>query len=517
MSRQELDLEKLRLDRSIPPSSPPRSRRWFSRYLLPAGLVFGFVGLLGVAAGHQMLPRPVVTVMPVIVKRGEVGAPGSPRFQAAGWIEPRPTAVSVAALAPGIVDELLVVAGQLVKKGEPIARLVDVDAELAVQRAEASLAIQEGELQRVRAQHSAALTRLQNPVHLKAQLADAQSLLAKAITETEKLPYQIRAAEANVEFTKSSLQGKRAAGSAIAGVIVQESVRDHAAAVASLEELQKRLPNMERERDALRQKVDALQTQLELLVEERRQVDESAARVDSTAATLDEAQLQLRLAQLNLQRMVVRAPMKGRILRLVASPGTRVMGLEHTAGQSSSTVVEMYDPDRLQVRADVRLEDVPMVTPGAPVRIETASSSGAMRGRVLQPTSSANVQKNTLEVKIELIDPPSTVSPEMLVTATFLSARPDVDRATEMPAARLLVPKQLVQSVDGGHLVWTVDAQDRAIPRSVTLDPSATGPLAIITDGLSETDKLIASGTDDLNPGTQVRIGGEDVTIGLEK
>ncbi len=40
------------------------------------------------------------------------------------------------------------------------------------------------------------------------------------------------------------------------------------------------------------------------------------------------------------------------------------MGLESTAGQSSSTVVVMYDPQKLQLRTDVRLEDVPMVTPG---------------------------------------------------------------------------------------------------------------------------------------------------------
>ena len=166
-----------------------------------------------------------------------------------------------------------------------------------------------------------------------------------------------------------------------------------------------------------------MQQQLELLVEETRQLQEAKAKVASSAAIRDEAKLHLRQAELTLERTTVRAPMNGRILRLVASPGQRVMGLDANAGQSSSTVVEMYDPTRLQVRADVRLEDVPMVMPGAPVEIETASSGSVIQGRVLQTTSSANIQKNTLEVKVELIDPPPTVSPEMLVTATFLAPK----------------------------------------------------------------------------------------------
>ncbi len=96
--------------------------------------------------------------------------------------------------------------------------------------------------------------------------------------------------------------------------------------------------------------------------------------------------------------------MQGRILKVVASPGSRVMGLETTAGQSSSTVVEMYDPQKLQVRVDVRLEDVPMVIPGQQVNIETASSADVIHGQVLQITSSANIQKNTLRSRLSCLN-----------------------------------------------------------------------------------------------------------------
>lgn len=225
--------------------------------------------------------------------------------------------------------------------------------------------------------------------------------------------------------------------------------------------------------------------------------------------------LQVRQAELALTRNVVRAPIDGRVLRLIAAPGTRVMGLESTAGQSSSTVIEMYDPNRLQVRADVRLEDVPMVTRGQPVEIETASTQGVIQGRVLQLTSSASVQKNTLEVKVELIDPPPTVSPEMLVTATFLApvAENRTQEATE--TERMFVPSQLIQSGDSGPFVWVVDANDIARRLSVELGRPSNGGLVEIKSGLNVTDKLIASSVDGLKQGSSVDVTGDNQTLGM--
>ena len=518
MSEPQLDLSKLALDRSPSTSGnarKPRPSRWLSRYVLPLGILTGFIALLGAAAGRQLLSKQSVTVVPVIVKRGEVQQAGTTLFQAAGWIEPRPTSVSVAALAPGVVEELLVVEGQTAKKGQPIARLIAVDAEIAADQTRANLAIREAELQRAEAERDAAVIRLEKPIHLTVQLADAKSMLAKAATELDKLPFLIEAAEASLTFTRSSLEGKQSAKSAIAGVVVAQAAKDYATANAELSELKKRSPNLKREAEALQSKVDALQQQLELLVEETRQLQEANAKVASSTAICDEARLRLRQAELTLERTTVRAPISGRILRLVASPGQRVMGLDANAGQSSSTVVEMYDPARLQVRADVRLEDVPMVVPGAPVEIETASSGSVIQGRVLQTTSSANIQKNTLEVKVELIDPPPTVSPEMLVTATFLA--PKTASASEEPTEtdRIFVPEQLIRSDEGGSFIWVVDANNQAVRKSLKTGGISQDGLVEIVEGLNVTDKLISSGGDNLQPGDLVVVSGEDQTIGV--
>lgn len=519
MSESRLDLSKLALDRSPASSTAktPRPRRWLSRYVLPLTILLGFLALWGATAGRQLWPRQSITVVPVIVKRSEGQQTGTKLFQAAGWIEPRPTAISVAALAPGVIEELLVVEGQQVTKGEPIARLISIDAELVVEQSEATLAIRKGELQRAEAERDAAIIRLENPVHLTVQLAEANSLLARAKTESDKLPFLIEAAEARLKFTAATVENRRTAGAAIPARTLQQAEAENSEADATLRELRVRHPNLKREIDAFQNKVNAVQTQLDLLVEERRQLEEAKAKVVSAAALRDEASSLLRKAALNLERNVVRSPINGRVLRLVASPGMRVMGLDVNGGQSSSTVAELYDPARLQVRADVRLEDVPMVTPGQPVEIETASSGHTIQGRVLQSTSSANIQKNTLEVKIELIEPPPTVSPEMLVTATFLAPEIAATSLDQNANERLFVPEQLVQSGDGGTFVWVVAADNQAVRKPITVGGVSQDGLVEVVEGLNVTEKLISSGADRLHPGEFVTVSGEDQTIGFAR
>lgn len=521
MLKAPLDLSQLALDRAPASDNAKRpslqhKRRWFSRYALPLSILFGFVALLVAAAGNQLMPTRSVTVLPVIVKRAEFQQAGTTLFQAPGWIEPRPTATSVAAMTPGVLDELLVVAGQVVKKNEPIARLISVDAELHLEQTKNASAIREGELDRVKAELSAAKVRFENPVHLRAQLADAQSTLTRSETELAKLPFLIEAAESNVKYTLGSMEGKQSAKGALADNTIARAVNEHAVASANLQELLTRRPNLAREVSALREVVKTLERQLELLVEETRQLREAEAKVRSAEAYREEARLQVRQAELALERCTVRAPMDGRILRLIASPGSRVMGLEATAGQSSSTVVEMYDPQKLQVRTDVRLEDVSMVTPGQQVEITTASFSQTIHGRVLQITSSANIQKNTLEVKVEVFDPPLTIGPEMLATATFLSPQNDGSRETQNPPERMFVPASLVRSQGSQSFVWVADENSTAQSRLVEIGGRSNDDLVEIKSGLKVTDKLIASGLDSLRNGSRIKSSGDDQKLGLK-
>src|SRR5437667_8044645 len=137
-----VDLRQLAVRRDLPSSHEPgRRRHLVTRYLLPGLVLLGFLGVSGWAARESFLPSQPVTVVPVVTTRAEIQQGGTPLFQAAGWVEPRPTPVLVTALAEGVVEELLVVEGQEIRAGQPVARLVEADARLALQAAEADLAL----------------------------------------------------------------------------------------------------------------------------------------------------------------------------------------------------------------------------------------------------------------------------------------------------------------------------------------------------------------------------------------
>src|SRR5688500_2786598 len=133
----QVDLRALAGDRSASAKGVRRPRNVLTRYVLPGVLLASFSALLGWALRDPSLPATSVTVVPVVATRAESQAVDTPLFQAAGWVEPRPTPVVVSALAEGVVERLTVIEGQTVEAGEPVAFLIDEDAKLALRQAAA--------------------------------------------------------------------------------------------------------------------------------------------------------------------------------------------------------------------------------------------------------------------------------------------------------------------------------------------------------------------------------------------
>lgn len=512
-----LDLRQLAIDRSKRPASrSPHRRRWVTRYLLPAAMLIAFVSLLGWAAWDQLLPARPVTVVPVIVTRAEVHQAGTPLFQAAGWVEPRPRPVLVSSLASGAIDEILVVEGEEVTTGQLVARLVDVDVRLALQQAQADLELREAELASARAELEAARAILAQPVHLEAALAEADSLLAKVEGELASLPFELQAAEARERFARQQSERRQAAGSAIAGRQLQESQSQWETARARTGQIRQRKMLLEREREALRRKSEALGKQRELMIEESKAVADAEAKVKAATARIQQGKLAVQTAELQLARTVIKAPVAGRVLEVFARPGSHVAGLGADAASEASAIVSLYDPMMLQVRADVRLEDVPMIEPGQRVEIQTPSARGSIAGAVLSATSRANIQRNTLEVKVAVDAPPPTIRPEMLVQVTFLAPEKS-EGSSEKPQEqeRLLIPRPLVEGAGPETYVWLADATNKARRQTIKLGKAGTDELVEVLEGLNATDKLIAGSREGLTAGQRIRVVGEDVTIGM--
>ena len=513
----DVDLRELAIDRSGTGQPRIRTRRHvLTRYVLPWVLICGFLSLVTWVSRDLMFPPKAVTVVPVFSTTGEFWQEGTPLFKAAGWIEPRPTPVRVAALAPGVVEELLVVEDQSVNSGEPIAQLVKDDAKLAYDRALADLELRQAELDEAKAALAAAETRFKQPVHLEAALGEARASLAKIETLLKNLPFEVRRAEADYEAMQKNYEGKLAAKGVVAGIEIDIAKSKADAANALVEELSGRSESLKKEQAGLIQRRDALKTQLELLAEEIKAKDESEAKVKAAMARIKQARVVVAEANLQMERMTVVAPIDGRVFRLVAHPGARIgSGMTQMTDYDGSTVVTMYRPDMLQIRVDVRFDDIPNVSLNQPVEIDNPALSSPLTGKVLFISSEADIQKNTLQVKVEIPDPPSVFKPEMLVDVTFRAPKL-LQRALESTQKlKLYVLQQLIHQDDGGSFVWLADQSD-GIACKIMVETGAVGSngLVEITSGLTISSRIISGGSDGLQDSDRIKVTSEDSSLG---
>ena len=517
MTSNDVDLRDLAVDRGGTSVTALRARRnVFSRYVLPAALLLGFLALIAWAARDLLLPPRAVTVVPVFSTTSEFQQQGTPLFQAAGWIEPRPTPLRVAALAPGVVEELLVVEDQAVKRGEPIAELVRDDAKLKHDAALANLQLRHAELEESEASLAAAETRFKQPVHLEASLNQAEAALASLNTELKNLPFELRRAEADYKALQRDYKGKVSASGVIAGTAIDIALGKSDAAKAMVDELGDRSASLRSEHAALASRCGALKTQLDLLSDETKARDEASAHIKAAKARVSQAEVAVSEAKLRLDRMTVVAPVDGRVFRLIAHPGARIgSGMTQMAGHDGSTVITMYRPSMLQVRVDTRFEDIPKVSLGQPVEIGNPALSAPLEGTVLFISSEADIQKNTLQVKVAIPNPPAVFKPEMLVDVTFLA--PKLPARAEEPVRRVSIylPQQLIQNDDTGSFVWIADQSDNvARKNNVTLGPVAANGLVEIKSGLDVSSRVISGSTEGLQTGTHIRVSREDSTLG---
>ncbi|MCI0456220.1 MAG: hypothetical protein L0Z62_04470 [Gemmataceae bacterium] len=343
-----VDLSQLAVRRDQAPAgrTPALRRNLLTRYVLPGVVLLGFAGVIAWSARDSLLPSRPVTVVPVLAARAEAQQQaGTPLFQAAGWVEPRPTPTMVTALAEGVVDKLLVVEGQEVKAGEPVAKLIETDAHLAHAAAEAEVRLREAELAGARVTLSAAGARARHPVHLEAALAEAEALLARGEKELADLPFQVRAAEARQRLARLDLEGKSAVGEAVAVRALNQARSELETTTAAVEDLKGRTGRLEQEVAALGRRRDALRKQLELKTEETRQLGEAGANVKTAEARLRQAQNAVTTAFLRLERMTVRVPVAGLVLALVAT--TTVMAVQDRVREFAVLQTLGFSPARI--------------------------------------------------------------------------------------------------------------------------------------------------------------------------
>jgi len=501
-------------ERSTNVQPPPR--RWRTRIGLPALLLLIVVALLIISSWQIIVPATPVQVVPVVVKSVE-GSAGSVTVQAPGWLEPDPYPYYVVSLNDGVVEDILVLEGESVTKGQIVARLVDEDATLALRQAEAMVGQREAELTEARAAQSAAAEVMESLVDRRRDVATAQSGLDATLAAQRTLDSDIKAAEANLATIDDELTRKRplvASGTVSEGALRRLELQ-HASRLAAVDSLKSKRDSLEAALAADRARVDAARQHMELLIEERRALDTAASRLARAEHALESVRAARDEAQLALDRTQITSPITGVVLRRLASPGSYVMA--SGPEEHSAHVLHVYDPAHLQVRADVPLVDAGHVGVGqrAEVVVDVLPDR-VFDGEITRVTHQADIAKNTLEVKVRIDNPTGELKPEMLARVRLLASQPQ-QASTQSVRQRVFAPRSLVQGEGDGAtvLVATSVKSGKGIAqrRQISLGTTRLENWIEITSGLQPGDQIIA--TSKVEQGQRIRIAGEAAISGI--
>lgn len=439
-------------------------------------------------------------------------AGGQAVLQAAGWIEPAPYPIRVTALADGIVEAVHFLSGSAVGEGDVLATLVADDARLALDRARAAVGEAEASVAAARADVIASRETLDENVERIRAAAVAKASAAEIAARLELAKARLdeeRARLVDDEYQYELRRDLRESGSiSEAELVAARAGRE--ARRASVQAAERQLEVLQAEVARAEAESLAASRALVLLTEERRAAAAAEAHLAMAKARLAEAVAAEAEADLRLARTVIRAPSKGVVMHRYVEPGSRLMSaLDDPAG---ARVVDLYDPAQLQVRVDVPLAEVAKLQPGMPVEvIVDVLPNRTFRGELSIITGAADIQKNTLEVKVALLEVDPIVRPEMLARARFLSG----GSTTAAAATGLYIPGRLAERVAAEKALLVVtgfDGREGTVTRRSVVpgEPAADGWLEV-ESGLNPGDLIITTDHRSVRPGSRVVVarGGE--------
>ncbi|MEK6674263.1 MAG: efflux RND transporter periplasmic adaptor subunit [Planctomycetota bacterium] len=486
---------------------PEKRFQWGTRVALPGAVLVCFGSLFAFAARDAIWQGKPVRVVPVIVREGG-GMSSSAVVQAPGWIEAAPFAVAVSALADGVVSEVLVLEGERVEAGQVVTRMVDDDARLALDRARAEVAQREAELRSANAGLQAAQQDWEHPIERQRSVETADAMVAMNRAELARLPAEIAAQaalveELSAEYERVSQVHKEQSA---ANIELIRAKQQHQAQEANLTAVRGREPILKARIRQLEAEWEAARESFRLRIPEIRALEEGRAGVARSVAELSRAKTMLAEAELQLSRMEVRAPVGGIVLTRLVEPGSK-LSLEMNE-QRSAQAIRLYDPRRLQVRVDIPLADAAKVGVGqaAEVKVDVLPDR-VFAGTVSRLVQEADIQKNTVQVKVALTDPAPELKPEMLARARFLKVVADQPGST---TERVFAPANLLKMEGQQALAWIADQENHvAIARKVSLGGTKVDGWVEVVEGLHPGDRLIVADPGSLRDGERIRIVGE--------
>ena len=223
--------------------------------------------------------------------------------------------------------------------------------------------------------------------------------------------------------------------------------------------------------------------------DQRMLVGQLEGAVKADRALIDQAKLMLDYAR-------IRSPIDGITGVRLVDPGNLV----HPNDANGIVVVTQIEP--IAVLFTLPQDDLPRVTAAmaqSKLSVQTLSRDGSTvlaTGELALVDNQINTATATIRLKAVLPNEAHTLWPNQFVKARLLLG-------TRKNA--LVVPSVAIQNGPKGTFVYGVDADNKAVPRSVEV-VSIQNDLAIIGQGLSVGETVVTEGQFQLKPGAPVEV-----------
>jgi RND family efflux transporter MFP subunit len=445
--------------------------------------------------------RPVqgVKATAVVIRPVETDAPsrksGSSVVQAPGWVEADPFSTYIPALTTGIVENVMVLEGDQVAKGQIVATLVDDDARLELDQVNAILTQRKGELQAAQAAMDAAQTELKELVAVKRRESVAIAETARLAAELSAYPAKIIQAEATIESLRDEYERKVKLvddGAVAAGPVTRLRIKIKSAEAAILA-LQAEQNAVAARHDAAIAEEIAARRERQLLLHETLEMENAKANMFIAQGAVDSAEVDVAKAKLKLERTKVVSSVDGVVIERLTSPGSTI---EFGNGTHGAHVVHLYDPKSLQVRADIPLAEAAKVGVGQAAEIVVdLLPDTVFKGEVTRFVHRADISKNTVEAKVRIINPSPLLKPDMLARVRILDLGRTEDGTALRTVQRVFVP---MAAIDDEGRAWIIDNRsgDRGVAqqRELILGTRTVEDWQEIIEGLEPGDMVILDG-----------------------
>jgi multidrug efflux system membrane fusion protein len=227
------------------------------------------------------------------------------------------------------------------------------------------------------------------------------------------------------------------------------------------------------------------------------QYNQQQSLVNQLKGTLKSNQAQIDAAKLELSYTQIKAPISGRLGLRKVDPGNLVQANSSeglvTITQSSPIAVQFTIPETQleQVRAAVRS--------GAKLSVEAwdrAEQQLISSGELTTLDNQIDLATGTLKLKALFAN-----EQEQLFPNQFVNVRLNV----AVQSGAVTIPQDAVQYGSQGTYIYSVDSQNKAQLKMLTLGPVDNG-LVAVEAGLAAGDAVILEGLDRLRPGRDVQV-----------